>query len=129
MPGPLRRTALALASAIRENLRYEYMRRGTAGEEMFWGGAIAFGEDRKRRLLTPTANRRTAGLRKLVGTAPRPGTNTVLVTHKPNILDAFGKDWFDVREGEASLFRPSGFGKLVPVARVQAADWVKAAGD
>jgi hypothetical protein len=20
-------------------------------------------------------------------------------THKPNILDAFGKDWFDVREG------------------------------
>jgi hypothetical protein len=26
-------------------------------------------------------------------------------THKPNILDAFGKDWFDVREGEASVFK------------------------
>jgi hypothetical protein len=23
------------------------------------------------------------------------------VTHKPNILDAFGKDWFEIKEGEA----------------------------
>jgi hypothetical protein len=24
----------------------------------------------------------------------------------PNIVDALGKDWFDVKEGEASIFRP-----------------------
>jgi hypothetical protein len=31
----------------------------------------------------------------MLGTASRPGTNTILITHKPNIVDALGKDWFD----------------------------------
>jgi phosphohistidine phosphatase SixA len=71
-------------------------------------------------------NRRAAALKKLAATAPPAGTNVVLVTHKPNILDAFGKDWFDVREGEASIFKPDGNG-YQPVARLQAADWGKLA--
>src|SRR5262249_37902295 len=49
-------------------------------------------------VVSPNENaRRAEAMRK-----PGPGTNTVLVTHKPNILDALGKDWFDVKEGEAS---------------------------
>jgi phosphohistidine phosphatase SixA len=71
-------------------------------------------------------NRRAAALKKLAATVPPAGTNVVLVTHKPNILDAFGKDWFDVREGEASIFKPDGNG-YKPVARIQAADWGKLA--
>ena len=67
-------------------------------------------------------NRRADAMRKLLATAPKPGANTVLVTHKPNILDALGKDWFDVKEGEASVFRPEN-GKYVLVARVQMTDW------
>jgi phosphohistidine phosphatase SixA len=67
-------------------------------------------------------NRRAAALKKLAATVPPAGTNVVLVTHKPNILDAFGKDWFEVREGEASIFKPDGNG-YKPVARLQAADW------
>src|SRR5262249_52572328 len=63
-------------------------------------------------------NRRTAALRKLAGTAPDPGTNTIIVTHKPNILDAFGKDWFEVKEGEASVFAPDGKGGFRIVGRV-----------
>jgi hypothetical protein len=51
----------------------------------------------------------------------------VLVSHKPNIMDAFGKDWFDVREGEASIFKPDG-NSYKPVARIQASDWRKLAG-
>ena len=31
---------------------------------------------------------------------------TILVTHYPNIIAALGKDWFDVKEGDASIFRP-----------------------
>ncbi|MBI3760530.1 MAG: asparagine synthase (glutamine-hydrolyzing) [Chloroflexi bacterium] len=62
LPAPIRRAALAAAAPMRDNLRYEYLRRGTAGEELFWGGAIAFGEERKRRLLSDAASRRTAGL-------------------------------------------------------------------
>jgi len=78
-------------------------------------------------VVTPIENdRRADALKKLAATPPEPGKNTLVVTHKPNILDAFGKDWFDVREGEASIFRPDGAGKAAPIARVQAADWVKA---
>ena len=51
----------------------------------------------------------------------------VIVSHKPNIMDAFGKDWFDLREGEASIFRPDGNGGSKFVGRVQAADWAKLA--
>ena len=41
-------------------------------------------------------NRRADALRKMLGTAPRAGTDTIIITHKPNIVDALGKDWFDV---------------------------------
>ena len=68
-------------------------------------------------------NRRTAALRALATTPPPAGTNIILVTHKPNIVDAFGKDWFDVREGEASILRPDGKGGFTVVARVQVAEW------
>ncbi len=75
-------------------------------------------------VVTPNENnRRTAALRTLAATPPPVGTNIVLVTHKPNIVDAFGKDWFDVREGEASILRPDGKGGFTAVARVQVAEW------
>jgi phosphohistidine phosphatase SixA len=79
-------------------------------------------------VVTPNENnRRTAALRTLAATPPPAGTNIVLVTHKPNIVDAFGKDWFDVREGEASIFRPDGKGGYTLVARLQAAEWTRLA--
>jgi phosphohistidine phosphatase SixA len=79
-------------------------------------------------VVTPIENnRRTAALRKLAATAPPAGTNAIVVSHKPNIMDAFGKDWFDVREGEASVFKPDGSGGYRLVVRVQAADWAKLA--
>jgi len=78
-------------------------------------------------VVTPIENnRRAAAMKKLASTAPPAGTNVVLVSHKPNIMDAFGKDWFDVSEGEASVFKPDGGGYRL-VARVKAADWAKLA--
>jgi broad specificity phosphatase PhoE len=80
-------------------------------------------------VVTPNENnRRTAALRTLAATPPPAGTNIVLVTHKPNIVDAFGKDWFDVREGEASIFRPDGKGGFTAVARVQISEWGRLSG-
>ena len=67
-------------------------------------------------------NRRVDAFHKLLGTAPTPGTNTILITHKPNIVDALGKDWFDVREGEATIFRPENDSYKL-IARVQMEDW------
>jgi hypothetical protein len=40
-------------------------------------------------------------------------------------MDAFGKDWFDVSEGEASIFKPNGNGAYTLVTRVKAGDWAK----
>jgi len=78
-------------------------------------------------VVTPIENnRRAQALRKLAATVPPAGTNIVLITHKPNILDAFGKDWFDVREGEASVFQPGGGGYKL-IVRVPADEWNKLA--
>src|SRR5215472_11202027 len=35
--------------------------------------------------------------RKMLGTVPQGGTNTILVTHYPHIIVALGKDWFEVK--------------------------------
>jgi len=78
-------------------------------------------------VVSPAENaRRAKALKEMAKTTPEAGVNTLIVTHKPNILDAFGEDWFDSKEGEASVFKPDGSNNLVLVARVQAADWVKA---
>jgi phosphohistidine phosphatase SixA len=77
--------------------------------------------------VAPNENtRRAEALRSLLATPPRQGTDTILVTHKPNIVDALGKDWLDVKEGEASIFRPeNGTAKLL--ARVQMDEWSRIA--
>jgi len=71
-------------------------------------------------------NRRARALRALVGTVPDPDTNTLIITHKPNILDAFGRNWFDVKEGEASIFKPDGKGEYALIARVPIDQWATA---
>jgi phosphohistidine phosphatase SixA len=78
-------------------------------------------------VVTPDENnRRAQALRDMLAKAPDAGKNDILITHKPNIIDALGKDWFDVKEGEASIFKPEG-GKYRLVARVQMEDWPKIA--
>jgi phosphohistidine phosphatase SixA len=71
-------------------------------------------------------NRRAEAFRKMLSVAPQAGTNTILITHKPNIVDALGKDWFDVKEGEASIFHPEN-GSYKLVARVQMDEWSRIA--
>jgi broad specificity phosphatase PhoE len=67
-------------------------------------------------------NRRSVAFRKMLATVPKAGTNTILITHYPNIIAALGKDWFDVKEGEASIFRPEN-GSYKLVARLQMDEW------
>jgi broad specificity phosphatase PhoE len=71
-------------------------------------------------------NRRARALRAIVAATPDARTNTLVVTHKPNILDAFGKDWFEIKEGEASIFKPDGNGGYVLIARAQIGQWAAA---
>jgi phosphohistidine phosphatase SixA len=68
-------------------------------------------------------DRRADILRKLVGYHAGPD-NLVIVTHRPNLIEAFGASLADMREGEAAVFEPdfTGDGYRV-VARFQASDW------
>ena len=78
-------------------------------------------------IVSPNENvRRAEAFRRMIATAPAAGTNAVLITHQPNIIAALGKDWFDVREGEASIFRPQNGGYQL-VARVQMDEWSRIA--
>ena len=71
-------------------------------------------------------NRRAEAFRKMLASAPKAHSNTILITHQPNIIAALGKDWFDVKEGEASIFRPANGGYTL-VARVQMDEWPRVA--
>jgi asparagine synthase (glutamine-hydrolysing) len=62
MPSSLRRIALAAAPLDRDSIRYEFVRRAAYDEELFWGGAEAFGEARKNRLITPGLRGRLGSL-------------------------------------------------------------------
>jgi phosphohistidine phosphatase SixA len=130
----------ALAKSIGESLRQLRIPVGEVHTSVFQraidtGALMGFGEVKASAdytegglVVTPIENsRRAAALRKIVATAPPTGTNVIVVTHKPNILDAFGKDWFDIREGEASVFQPDGNGGYRPIVRVQAGDWSRLA--
>ena len=72
-------------------------------------------------------SRRAQALRKLVAERPPADNNVVIVSHKPNIVEAFGTDWSDVREGEATVFEPDGHGGYKLVARIQANGWTELA--
>jgi broad specificity phosphatase PhoE len=72
-------------------------------------------------------NRRAQAFRRLVAERPPADNNVVIVSHKPNIVEAFGKDWSNVREGEASVFEPDGNGGYKLVVRIQANTWTELA--
>ena len=130
----------ALAKSIGESMRKLKIPVGQVQTSMFQravdtGTLLGFGDVKASPditegglVVTPNENnRRAAALRKLVGVPPMAGANVVIVSHKPNIMDAFGKDWFDVREGEASVFRPDGNGGHKLIVRIQANQWSKLA--
>ena len=77
---------------------------------------------------TPIENdRRAAALKEMVATPPAAGTNTIVVTHKPNLIDAFGADWVGSKEAEAGVFKRDEYGRATLIARVQASDWINVA--
>jgi phosphohistidine phosphatase SixA len=79
-------------------------------------------------VVSPIENdRRAQALRQMAAAIPTDNKNTLIVTHKPNIIDAFGKDWFEIKEGEATIFKPNGSNKPTIIGRFQSNDWIAAA--
>ena len=49
-------------------------------------------------------------IRDLVNAPPKAGLNNLAVTHKTNVTDAFGKEFADIREGEALVYKTERLG-------------------
>jgi phosphohistidine phosphatase SixA len=67
--------------------------------------------------------RQSDWLRHEVGVSPPAHSNTLIVTHAPNIIGAFGEQATGLADGETLIFRPDGRGGASLVARVKIEDW------
>jgi phosphohistidine phosphatase SixA len=77
-------------------------------------------------VVSPKENkRRAAALQKHFATPPPAGKNMVIVSHKPNLQDAAGKDFGDMAEAEFAVFQSTGEGKFQCVGRYTAEAWSK----
>ncbi len=70
---------------------------------------------------TLTYEMMAANIRSYLGTPPAPGTNTLLVAHRPQMDDmAF------IEEGQAFVLEPLGNGQFNLVAKIYDSDWFEA---
>jgi phosphohistidine phosphatase SixA len=66
---------------------------------------------------------RAMWLRSQASRAPNPGTNTVIVTHYPNIIEAFPEHAAGLADGEALVLQPTGHGEVTALARIRIEEW------
>jgi phosphohistidine phosphatase SixA len=76
-----------------------------------------------------SSGKRGVWLRNRVAQLPARGTNTVIVTHFPNIREAFPEEGADLADGESLVIRPDGKGQASVVARVKIDEWPRLATD
>lgn len=74
-----------------------------------------------------TTGARGKWLRMQVALLPATGTDTLLVTHLPNITEAFPADVAGLQDGAALIFRPDGHGGARLVARIGIQEWPRLA--
>jgi phosphohistidine phosphatase SixA len=62
-------------------------------------------------------------LKAKVSAPPDPHENTLIVTHFPNISEAYPQDAVGLADGEALILHPDGHGGAMIVARVKIGEW------
>ena len=70
---------------------------------------------------------RSAWLRARAAMTPRAGTNTIIVTHTPNLKGAFGVHAAGVAAGETLVFHPDGKGGADFLGRIKIEEWPRLA--
>jgi phosphohistidine phosphatase SixA len=68
----------------------------------------------------PPWSQRVEMMKELIAAAPAAGTNTVLITHFPNVKAALG---VQIGFGDAAIVKPDGHGHATVVARITAKEW------
>jgi phosphohistidine phosphatase SixA len=68
----------------------------------------------------PPWPQRVETTKQMIAAAPAAGTNTVLITHFPNVKAALG---VQIGFGDAAILKPDGHGGVTVVARITAKEW------
>lgn len=68
----------------------------------------------------PPWPQRVEKMKELIATVPEAGTNTVLITHFPNIKAALG---IQMNFGDAAIVQPDGRGGVAVVGKILSRDW------
>lgn len=76
-----------------------------------------------RGMLGSAGRAQTQWLRMATTRAPLKGTNTLIVTHTPNIVGAFGPAVADIQAGEMIVFNPAAGAGSAIVGRITVAQW------
>jgi len=89
------------------------------------GQATTFSElgDGGQSMQADNSGARAAWLKARVATVPVQGANTIIVTHYPNIREAFAQSAADLADGEALILKPDGRGAAPVVTRMKIAEW------
>jgi phosphohistidine phosphatase SixA len=68
----------------------------------------------------PPWPQRVEMMKEMIATVPDAGTNTILVTHFPNVKAALG---IQINFGDAAIVKPDGHGGAAVVARILSKEW------
>jgi phosphohistidine phosphatase SixA len=91
------------------------------------GTATSFPElgDSGHSMAVDTSWQRAAWLRVQTAQPPLPGKNTFIVTHLPNIAEAYGEPGATLADGEALVLRPDARGGAPIIARIKIDEWAR----
>jgi phosphohistidine phosphatase SixA len=79
--------------------------------------------DGGQNMQSDSSGTRAVWLRAKVAESPAPGTNTIIVSHFPNLNEAFATDAAGLTDGEALIFHPDGHGAAVFIGRIRIEEW------
>lgn len=90
-----------------------------------FGTPVTFSQlgDGGQSMLASAVSNQADWLRERASEPPALGSNTIIVTHMPNIVASFGNMARDLKDGETLVFKPHGRGNVQLVARVEIETW------
>jgi phosphohistidine phosphatase SixA len=79
--------------------------------------------DSGQSMMADKTGARGAWLKAKSAESPAPGRNTLIVTHFPNIMEAYPQDIAGLADGEAMILHPDGRGGTQVITRVKIEEW------
>jgi hypothetical protein len=81
--------------------------------------------DAGQSMVSDKSGARGAWLRAKTAEPPASGKNTFIITHSPNMMEAYPQETAGLADGEALILHPDGHGAAAFVARVKINEWAQ----